>query len=59
MSNDFSAYCGKKRGWPEFFYMSVGPCELCGKVCECNSVKSKALERLRTWRQSESLKKEK
>ena len=30
--------CRKKKGWPESFSKSVGPCEVCKRSRECNDV---------------------
>lgn len=35
--------CGRKRDWPIKGYGSHGPCEICGKVANCNDVPSKYL----------------
>lgn len=35
--------CGKKNGWREGLFQSVGPCEVCGKTRECSSVPSRYL----------------
>lgn len=32
--------CQKQNGWPESFFMSYGPCEMCGKSAPCYDVKS-------------------
>ncbi len=39
----FCEECRKKRGWPEGFRQSYGPCECCGKVAGCWDVPSHAL----------------
>jgi len=35
--------CAKKRGWPESFMKSKGPCEICDRVAVCNDIPSGAL----------------
>ena len=35
--------CAQKRKWPKSDFKSQGPCEVCGKVSECNEVKSDLL----------------
>jgi hypothetical protein len=35
--------CASENEWPIGFYGSTGPCEICGKVSDCNDVPSKFL----------------
>lgn len=35
--------CGQENEWPEGFIRSHGKCELCGRVADCNDVRSSAL----------------
>ncbi|MFA6096529.1 MAG: hypothetical protein WC788_02775 [Candidatus Paceibacterota bacterium] len=35
--------CREENKWPKSLFKSYGPCEMCGKVRECNDVPSRCL----------------
>lgn len=35
--------CAQKEDWPQGFYMSTGPCEICGETRKCFDVSSSRL----------------
>lgn len=44
--------CAKKRNWPESWFRSKGPCEVCGKTAVCYEVSSAILSELEEQRRN-------